>query len=127
MPIIPTIKWINTYHLYVNGAVKNKLTLTLKELKNDFEPVEVTAVMQCGGNSRSAFHPTPVGIQWGNGAMGCAKFKGVRLKDILQKALPKDKDYWIIFHGNDKPIKRASPRFERALHVDESTEESIGA
>ncbi len=127
MPIIPTVKWINMFHLYVNGDVENKLTLTMNELKNDFESVEITAVMQCGGNSRSAFYPTPVGIQWGNGAMGCAKFKGVRLKDIIKKAAPKNGAKWVAFNGGDKPIKSDIPIFKRELDIDELRDDIIVA
>jgi len=70
----------------VNGLVNQELALSIDDLKNNFNQVEVVAVLQCGGNSRSAFTPITGGIQWGSGAMGCAKWKGVRLSDILHKA-----------------------------------------
>ena len=127
MPIIPTVKWIGGYHLNVNGEVKNDLSLSINELKKDFTPVEVTAVVQCGGNSRSAFHPTPYGIQWGNGAMGCATFKGVRLKDILKKAGLKTSAKWLLFGGGDQPVKADMPDFQRELNVDELRDDIIVA
>ncbi len=127
MPIIPTVKWIDGFHLSVQGEVENSLFLSMKNLKNDFTPVEITAVVQCGGNSRSAFHPTPVGIQWGNGAMGCAKFKGVRLKEILEKAKLTDNAKWLLFGGGDKPVKADIPDFQRELSIHELRDDIIVA
>ncbi len=127
MPVIPTVKWIDSYTLHVSGEVENELSLSLHALKNDFKSVTVTATQQCGGNSRSAFHPTPVGIQWGNGAMGCATFKGVRLKDILKKASPNAQAQWVSFNGLDRPVKSDIPIFKRELHIDEIGDDVIVA
>ena len=41
----------------------------------------MVAVNQCSGNSRSLFEPRVPGGQWGNGAMGNARWTGVRLAD----------------------------------------------
>src|SRR5665648_389194 len=75
MPDIPTFIDLDTYTIHVNGLVEQELKISLNDLKTKFEQVEVTAALQCGGNSRSAFQPTAGGIQWGSGAMGCAKWK----------------------------------------------------
>ncbi len=127
MPIIPTVKWLKSYHLVIDGEVENPLTLSINSLKKEFQSVEVTAVMQCGGNSRSAFHPTPYGIQWGNGAMGCARFKGVRLKDILKKAGLKSDASWLLFNGGDRPVKNDIPDFQRELALSELRDDIIVA
>jgi len=95
MPRIPTHTYINTYRINIGGHVEKPLSLSLKDLKNNYEQVEITAVMQCGGNSRSAFEPSPSGIQWGSGAMGCALWKGVRLSDVLKSAKMKSGSYRI--------------------------------
>jgi len=125
LPEIPTHIDPDSYTISINGLVNKELNLTLKELKNDFEQVEITAVLQCGGNSRSAFHPTVGGIQWGSGAMGCARWKGVRLRDVLNKAgLPKDA-HWIGFNGKDKPAYYEAPKFIRELSLHEVTENII--
>ncbi|WP_373036244.1 molybdopterin-dependent oxidoreductase [Sulfurimonas sp.] len=125
MPNIPTHVSIDTYRIKVGGAVKNPLYISLAELKNDFEQVELTAVMQCGGNSRSAFVPTTSGIQWGNGAMGCATWKGVRLKDILKKAdLEKDAK-WIGLNGDDKAAFHKTENFMRELEIHEIRDDVI--
>ena len=48
--------------------------------------VEMAAVNQCSGNSRGFFAPRVAGGQWANGAMGNARWTGVRLKDVLDRA-----------------------------------------
>jgi len=125
MPKIPTHKYINTYRINVNGHVDKPLSLSIKDLKNNYEQVEITAVMQCGGNSRSAFTPTPTGIQWGSGAMGCAKFKGVRLKDILKSAELKSDAKWVGLNGDDKPVMDKIPNFVRELELSEVKDDVI--
>ncbi len=125
MPSIPTHKYISTYRINVNGDVKNPLLLSLDDLKNNYESIEITAVLQCGGNSRSAFSPSTVGIQWGSGAMGCASWKGVRLKDILKSAKPKDGAQWLGLNGDDKPIMDKMPRYARELAIDKIEDDVI--
>ena len=125
LPDIPTHIDPDTYTISINGLVEKELKISLNDLKTKFEQVEVTAVLQCGGNSRSAFTPIPGGIQWGNGAMGCATWKGVRLSDILDKAgLTKDAE-WIGFNGSEKAAYYETPSFIRELHLDELDEHVI--
>lgn len=127
MPDIPTRINPETYTIHINGLVEKELHITLDQLKNDFEQVEVTAVLQCGGNSRSAFQPVAGGIQWGNGAMGCAKWKGVRLSDLLDKAGLKKEAAWIGFNGQDNAAYYKTPNFVRELHLDELDDHVIVA
>jgi len=124
-PKIPTHTYISTYRINVNGHVKTPLSLSLNDLKNNYEQVEITAVLQCGGNSRSAFKPTTSGIQWGSGAMGCASWKGVRLKDVLKSAGIKDDAKWIGLNGDDKPIIDTMPSFVRELELHEVKDDVI--
>ncbi|QSZ41645.1 molybdopterin-dependent oxidoreductase [Sulfurimonas aquatica] len=127
MPDIPTKIDLDSYTIKIDGLVNKELNITLKELKNDFEQVEVTAVLQCGGNSRSAFTPIAGGIQWGSGAMGCAKWKGVRLSDLLNKAGLKKDAHWIGFNGKDNAAYYATPNFVREMELEELDDHVIVA
>ena len=60
------------------GTSKHTLALTLKEIINKLPRMELVAVNQCSGNSRSYFEPRVAGGQWSNGAMGNARWTGVR-------------------------------------------------
>ena len=125
MPRIPTVTDIDTYRINVNGFVDNPLSISIKDLKTNYEQVEITAVLQCGGNSRSAFSPITGGIQWGSGAMGCAKWKGARLKDVLKSAKMKSEAKWIGLNGEDKPVLNKMPSFARELELHEIDENVI--
>jgi sulfoxide reductase catalytic subunit YedY len=127
LPDIPTKIDLESFTIKIDGLVEKELNITLKELKNDFEQVEVTAVLQCGGNSRSAFTPMAGGIQWGSGAMGCAKWKGVRLSDLLNKAGLKKDAHWIGFNGKDKAAYYETPNFVRELELEELDDHVIVA
>ncbi len=118
MPIIPNYINPNNFHININGLVNKEIKVSLKELKEEFEQVELTAVLQCGGNNRTAFKPIAGGIQWGVGAMGCAKWKGARLSDVLKKAgLKKDAKY-IGFNGEDKAVYNKTSNFVRELELE---------
>src|SRR5262245_25772056 len=67
---IPTSVDLKTFRLSVGGHVDKPLSLSVEQLKKDFEPISLIAVAQCSGNSRSFFSPRVTGGQWGNGAVG---------------------------------------------------------
>src|SRR3984893_3961117 len=83
---IPTEVDPVTFRLDIRGHVGQPIRVTLDELVRDFEPFEIAAVNQCSGNSRGVFSPRVPGGEWANGAMGNARWTGVRLKDVLDRA-----------------------------------------
>ncbi|RQR48561.1 sulfide dehydrogenase [Burkholderia sp. Bp9126] len=107
-----------TYRLNVHGHVKKSISLTLNELLTDFDRYEIVAVNQCAGNSRSQFSPRVTGAQWNNGAMGNARWTGVRLKDILEKAGIKEKAQLVRFKGLDKGVIPETRDFMKSLEID---------
>jgi DMSO/TMAO reductase YedYZ molybdopterin-dependent catalytic subunit len=123
MPDIPTYIDLNEFRLEVKGSVEKPLSLSVDDLKSKFEPVEITSVLQCGGNSRKYFAgtgPATHGVQWGHGAMGCAVWRGARLKDILQMAGVKGSAKWVGVNGLEKPAMDATPKFFREMEIDEA-------
>ncbi|WP_373071448.1 molybdopterin-dependent oxidoreductase [Sulfurimonas sp.] len=119
LPDIPTHIDPDKYTIHINGLVNQELHISLNDLKTNFEQVEVDAVLQCGGNSRSAFKPIAGGIQWGSGAMGCARWKGVRLSDILARAGLKREAKFIGFNGRDNAAYYETPNFVREMELHE--------
>lgn len=123
MPDIPTYIDLNEFRLEVKGSVETPLSLSVDDLKSKFEPVEITSVLQCGGNSRRYFAgtgPATHGVQWGHGAMGCAVWKGVRLKDLLNRAGVKGTAKWVGVNGLEKPAMDETPKFFREMAIDEA-------
>ncbi len=74
------------WRLELAGLVRQPLSLSLNQLRAQFPVVEVTAVLECAGNGRSALTPAVPGLAWGHGAVGCAHWTGIRLADLLAYA-----------------------------------------
>ena len=79
--------------------------------------VEVVAVNQCSGNRRGLSKPHVAGVEWGYGAMGCARWKGARLKDVLDKVGLKKEAIEIVFNGADGPAIDKTPDFIKSIPV----------
>ncbi|MGE8149879.1 molybdopterin-dependent oxidoreductase [Pseudomonas vancouverensis] len=107
----------DTYRLTIKGAVNSPLSLSLAELKALATPIEVVAVNQCSGNSRGFSMPRVFGAQLGNGSMGNARWVGVPLKAVLEKAGVKAEAQQVTFRGLDKPVLPSTPEFIKALDI----------
>ncbi len=92
----------SSYRLTVEGMVEKPLTLSLTEL-NQFSQIEHSATLTCAGNRRSEHSriKTVKGVQWREGAIGNAKWRGVRLSDILKRAGLRDSAKHVWFEGLD--------------------------
>ncbi|HEX4644000.1 MAG TPA: molybdopterin-dependent oxidoreductase, partial [Verrucomicrobiae bacterium] len=115
---IPTEIDPDRFRVEIKGRVNSPLSLSLQDLKTQFEPVEIVAVNQCSGNSRGFSRPRVPGGQLGNGAMGNARWKGVRLKDVLNKAGVAAGARQVTFQGLDRPVSEKTPAFVKALELD---------
>ena len=113
------------FRLGVAGKVRTPLTLSVAELKSKFEPAEIVAVNQCSGNSRGFFQPRVPGGQLGNGAMGNARWRGVRLKDVLNQAGVEAGARQVTFNGLDKPLVAQTPDFIKALDLDHALMDEV--
>src|SRR5262245_53841722 len=114
----------DTYQVEIGGKVQKPLTLTLKQLKA-MRAVEIVAVNQCSGNSRGFFDPRVGGGQLGNGAMGNARWKGVPLKLVLDKAGVAAGARQVVFDGLAKPVLQGTPDFEKALDLDHARDGEV--
>ncbi len=85
---------------------------------------EVVAVNQCSGNRRGLFQPHVPGVEWGYGAMGCARWKGARLKDVLDKVGLKKEAIEIVLNGADGPAVDKTPDFIKSIPVWKAIEET---
>ncbi|WP_113887737.1 molybdopterin-dependent oxidoreductase [Roseiarcus fermentans] len=113
----------DAYRLTVGGKVDSPLSLSLHDLRTGFEPVEVVAVNQCSGNGRGFFNPRVAGGQLGNGAMGCARWKGVPLKALLARAGVNPGVVQISFEGLDTAL--LMPPFVKALDIDHARDGEV--
>jgi sulfite dehydrogenase len=115
---------VNTYKIKVGGdGAATPIELTLADLKA-MPAVEIAAVNQCSGNRRGLSKPHVQGVEWGYGAMGCARWKGARLKDILDKIGLKKETIEIGFNGADGPAVAATPDFIKSIPAWKAIEET---
>ncbi len=99
-------------------SVAREMTLTIADLKKQFEHHTYQLQLECGGNGRSEFVPPASGNQWSTGAVGCPEWTGARLRDVLDFVGIKDDAVYIGYYGADAhasgdpgkaPISRGVP------------------
>jgi len=109
--------------LTIDGLVEKPLKFSISDLQKQFDVVDLALQIECAGNGRAAFDPPAKGNQWTYGAIGCAKWRGVRLADVLKAAGVKSNAIYTANEGADthlsgkadkKPISRGVP-MEKAL------------
>ncbi|MDF1811979.1 MAG: sulfite oxidase [Verrucomicrobiales bacterium] len=100
----PTAESINPdeWTLEIGGeSIGKPTTFTIAELKEKFESHTYQLTIECGGNGRSEFNPPATGNQWTTGAVGCPKWTGVRLRDVLKACDLKDDAIYTGYYGRD--------------------------
>ena len=104
--------------LDIDGEVEQPLSLSIEDLKSQFETVTLQLQIECGGNGRKFFSPGASGNQWTFGAVGCPEWTGVRLADVLNAAGVKESAIYTAHYGADthlsgdpskEPISRGMP------------------
>jgi len=105
---------VDGYRLRLTGLIDNPLEFTLDELKS-MEKVEIDAGFECGGNRQDFYH----------GLIGNAKWGGVRLRDLLEKAGVQDDGIEVVFYAADKGAENirntdVEQAFARSMHIDDA-------
>jgi len=115
LPNIPEVTR-EEWRLEIGGdAVERPVTLTYDDLTRAFEQVEMAALCLCSGNKRGLSDPHVPGIEWAFGAMGNARWKGVRLRDVLAKAGVKKEALEVAMNGADAPVLGSTPDFVKSI------------
>lgn len=100
---IDSSKWVLT----VDGeSVEGIKTYTLEDLKSKFQQHTYQLTLECGGNGRSEFNPPAKGNQWTIGAVSCASWTGVRLRDVLGDTGIKEDALYVGYHAADAHLSR---------------------
>jgi DMSO/TMAO reductase YedYZ molybdopterin-dependent catalytic subunit len=122
---IPTRIDVDGFRLQVRGHVSRAQSLTLDEIVNQLPRIDLPAVNQCSGNSRGYFEPRVPGGEWSNGAMGNARWTGVRLSDVLDRAGVKAGAVQVRFSGLDGPVVPDAPDFMKSLDIDHARDGEV--
>lgn len=91
------------WNLSIIGEVDRPLTLTMADLRR-LPSVSMPVTLECAGNGRSFFEPPIAGVQWQRGAVGNARWTGVRLADVLKQAGVKPSAKYLWLNGADIPM-----------------------
>ena len=119
---VPSALNAAAWTLTVDGEVATPLSLSLADLRT-LPAVTVTTTLECAGNGRGLFDPPVAGIQWNKGAVGTARWTGVRMADLLQRAGANATARNVLMNAADRPLG-TMPDFTRqvpmakAMHAD---------
>jgi DMSO/TMAO reductase YedYZ molybdopterin-dependent catalytic subunit len=110
---------IDNWTLSITGeACARPQQFSLQQLQKQFAHHSYQLQLECGGNGRSEFFPPASGNQWTTGAVSCAQWTGVRLKDVLLHCGINDDAVYIGYNSADthlsgdpskEPISRGVP------------------
>ena len=79
----------------------NPQSFTLADLQQQFTHHTYQLLLECAGNGRGEFNPPASGNPWGVGAVGCPRWTGVRLRDVLEACGIRDDAVYIGYYGAD--------------------------
>lgn len=122
---LPTEIDPRSFRLAIGGHVEKPLQISLESLRRDFPVSEIVAVNQCSGNSRGFITPRVAGGQLGNGAMGNARWQGVALMHLLDKAGVRAGAAQVTFNGLDNPPAEGIADFVKALDLDHASDGEV--
>ena len=104
------------WRLTIDGEVERPMSFTIDDLSSRFRTVDVTSVLECAGNSRFAFEPATDGVPWGHGAVACAQWSGVRMRDLLEAAGVKPSAVYVAHESPDCVVgEPGNPALSRGL------------
>jgi DMSO/TMAO reductase YedYZ molybdopterin-dependent catalytic subunit len=122
--VLPEKVDVVTFRLAVRGHVNRVHSLSMADVLT-MPRVELAAVNQCSGNSRGFFQPRVAGGEWQNGAMGNARWTGVRLRDVLDRAGVKAGAVAVRFNGLDEPVVLGAPDFMKSLDIEHARDGEV--
>ena len=85
-----------------------------------------TCVLQCAGNGRALYAPPVPGVQWRYGAVGNARWTGVRVRDLLERARVRGAAKHVHTFGADAPPGKVPP-FHRSVEIGKLAADAIVA
>lgn len=120
---IPRVPDKAKWRLAIDGDVERPISLSLRDLQS-MPQTDASCVLQCAGNGRAFHSPAIPGVQWRYGAVGNARWRGVRLRDLLERAGVRPAAKHIHLFGSDDPPQKVPP-FHRSLEIEKAMNDCI--
>jgi DMSO/TMAO reductase YedYZ molybdopterin-dependent catalytic subunit len=113
------------HRLTVKGLVDKELSFSLDDLKKNFAVVTLQGMLECAGSGRTNYLPTASGTPWNQtGGMGCPKWTGVRVADVLKAAGLKSGAAHVAGQGGDPGMIATVAPVIRSVPLAKSMEEN---
>jgi len=124
-PVVDIDQWFLSF----DGTVSNSLKLSYQDILA-LPAHSVTATLECAGNNRTFLHPPVPGVQWDLGGVSNAKWTGVALADVIERAGLRPETLEIVFEGDDAgPVNHFGQeeivKFARSLPVEKVMNRSV--
>jgi len=108
----------DSWRLEIDGDVASPATLSLEELRA-LPAHEVVSTMECAGNGRAKLAPRAISQPWLQEAIGTGRWRGARLRDVLEAAQPGERAVEVLFTGLDHGIEGGDEQaFQRSLPLE---------
>lgn len=120
----PATNW----ELELSGLVTPAQTFNFSDLAG-IDQSEVVAVLQCAGNGRAFYSQTAManGTQWQRGGMGQIRWKGVRLKQLLESSgsMVDEDARFLTAEGRDSPASSDDDDYEQSVPLADVLETAL--
>jgi DMSO/TMAO reductase YedYZ molybdopterin-dependent catalytic subunit len=122
--LTPTID-INAHRLAVKGMVDKELSFSVHDLAKNFKTVTLQGMLECAGSGHSAYQPRASGTPWlETGGMGCPKWGGVRLADVLKAAGVRPAAAHVAGQGGDPGAVATAAPMIRSIPMQKAMDEN---
>jgi DMSO/TMAO reductase YedYZ molybdopterin-dependent catalytic subunit len=112
---VPAPPDTSAWTITIDGdAAEKPIALRRRDLR-DLPSIDILAVLQDAGNRRGLASPHVAGLQWPDGAMGCALWHGYGLGDLLKRAGIKPNALEVWFSAADTGADPGIPRYRKSL------------
>src|SRR5688572_22989200 len=104
-----------TWALQIEGEVQTPVTLSIEDIRR-MPSTSLTATLECAGNGRAFYEPPVAGVQWAKGAVGTARWTGVRMADVLKRSGVRNTGQFVVMNGADRALG-TMPDFVRQVPI----------
>jgi DMSO/TMAO reductase YedYZ molybdopterin-dependent catalytic subunit len=108
----------STWKLRIDGEVSSPVALSVDDLRR-MPSTTITATLECAGNGRGFYQPAVAGVQWLRGAVGTARWTGVRMAAVLERAGIRNTARFVVMDGADLPLG-TMPDFVRQVPMEKA-------
>jgi DMSO/TMAO reductase YedYZ molybdopterin-dependent catalytic subunit len=116
---------MKAHRLTVKGLVDKEMSFSVFDLPKQFRTVTLQGMLECAGSGRSGYRPTASGTPWlETGGMGCPKWGGVRLADVLKAAGVKPNGLHVAGQGGDPGAIATAAPVIRSMPISKAMEEN---